>query len=160
MSHNVLTSNEISLLSKGLNFCQSQHFDLFEFICNFTIRRHYYVPTGDSDDGPDTSQQTWPRRVPIFILLGTLLALVYKRFILVIGPIFSMCNHAQLKWTFQNCVEHDLASLAMDSTASIASGNKLNVQERSALRNLQSDTSIVIHKSNNGALVVVMDAST
>lgn len=61
---------------------------------------------------------------------------------------------------FQKCVERDLVQLATASHTSMTHIDNLTSQDRSALRNLHSDSSIVIWNLDKGGLVVVMDAST
>lgn len=61
-AHPVLTTEETCLLSKGLNFCPTQQFVLFNtlldvnrFICNVTIKKHYFASEVDRGDAPDVS---------------------------------------------------------------------------------------------------------
>lgn len=57
MSGRVLGPPELSLLSKGLHFCPSEHFDIFgtlldinKFIRNLTLRKHYFTSDTDVQD--------------------------------------------------------------------------------------------------------------
>lgn len=160
LSAGSLSDSDVSLLSKGLNFCPSHHFDLFSTILDvnklastLTLQKHYFseeknVSSSSSDITPSGESTFSPLLFLDVCAHIDLTDLAYESSIdidngsFIPNPVllktrsdfYPINSRGRNMDSYQKLVERDLASLA--KTISHKSTSNLNSKEKTSLHEL------------------------
>lgn len=186
LSKRPLNAEEFNLLAKGLNFCPSRHFNLFETILDvnkfsrtLTLRKHFFNCSSEemenSLDNCDTGESLpSPKLFSEVYALQDLIDLADESDQSPLDPtdthndisfksrsdLYPVASRGKDIDLFQKMVEGDLVRLARSCNNKKLSHDNLTVKERQAFKDLSADDSIVIRNADKGGMVIVLDSET
>ena len=184
-SSRTFTIAETALLSRGLNFCPTTHFNLFgtildvnKFSRSLTLKKHFFTPTSEvtvaSPGSPTTGESvSLPILFPEVCALQDLTDLAIESDPCPIDPtdgdshipfklrseFYPVGSRGKDLDLFQKLVERDLTHLSRACHRK-HTGCNLSKDEIDALKVLSEDKSITIRNSDKGGTVVILDSST
>lgn len=177
MSTSILSFSEIKVLSKGLNFCPTNKFNLYntildvnKFSRNLTLRKHFCnLPTKGMSNNSDSSGRQVP---PVFLsfpdqtslhnlqlLQQDTTAMVTKPKIYTIPgnkDFYPFQSRPSTLDQFQDLVEQELIQLHKDVPQQ--DRRNMSQHEHAALRNLSQRKDITIRSADKGGAVIILDS--